>query len=82
MAAPTLMGSSGYWGKARRAWRAPRAIPGRSEKGGTEMRENPIVTLFRLASVTLPVAAWLVVRWYSRAWPSPAAPCARSRWTV
>ena len=47
------------------------------------MSQKPIVTLFMLASVALPVAAWLVIRWYlSRAWPSPAAPCARSRLTV
>ncbi len=28
------------------------------------MSEKPIVTLFMLASVALPVAAWLVIRWY------------------
>ena len=81
MAALTLMGSIEIRGKARRAWQAPRAMPGQSERRGTEMSEKPIVTLFMLASVALPVAVWLVSDG-SRAWPSPAAPCARSRLTV
>jgi hypothetical protein len=39
-----------------------REVEAREEK--TKMSEKPIVTLFMLASVALPVAAWLVIRWY------------------
>ena len=41
------------------------------------MSEKPIVTLFMLASVALPVAAWLVIRWSMGCAPQlGCTPCA------